>query len=994
MVVTRARELQEGMLSALKHELDVARRLTSSENLTSLAGGSRLRRDGDSFVYHFDQLTGFPPDEGVQISMTVGTETGKGRYLGEVKDSFALLVDKDFGTSVEKCTVTSDPLFLIEQQIELLKKDVFFESTVALASIGLAEMPSVSRLALNPDFVSGLNPLQSDALRIAATSAVTYIWGPPGTGKTVTMGSLVAALASLGQKVLLVSNTNLAVDTALEQCLNRFTAATTLTDGMMIRLGEMVKGELIETYRDQIELGSVVERATKPLRRELDEASQLLQVVQDGLSDLRASEMEYQTHLKASVSPQPALQRSSSLNSQLKIFKDEIPRIEIKIWSLENELEEINALNGLSRVLRRRRRPDVVRADILSAQRRKSSVEELSLKLLPEIATLERELRDLEQQAKHSREWLEQHPEAPDLAALIVEQMKTETQLKLQIHAVQEATAGTRTRILNDARVVACTAYKPLSDPDIAKMSFDCVVVDEASMMTLPLYFCSAALARDRLVIAGDFRQLRPIVRMRRPKDSDETLRATNERRYHDLLISNPFTKSGVISRLGLGVDVPELVALRDQYRMRGEISDLISTIFYPEHTLRVAGVHQEKTTPWGDSPFILFDTAGLHPESSPVNGKSHRNTMHAIVVEAIAQQLVEDGWELSATAEKSFGVVSPYAKQAQLIEGLMSQGTGRPIGTGVSTVHRFQGNERDLMIIDLTRVASEGDPTLGPFIGHPDPMDPANSMWNVAISRARQHVIVVADSGTLALNATSVIARLIEAMGSNLLNIDAGMLLRRSEDPKGDNELVRQRGSLAWFTEASFYDVFRNDLNGATSKVVIASPFTARSATERWLPLLEDLRSRDVEVTILTKPPSENTNEHDATELSNQLQKVAYELRFVEQMHEKLAIIDGRIAWLGSLNILSHHSASELMMRIESSEFAQSLAKEYEKAARRKYGSLKSAGLNAQNQVGSPCLVDGCEGTTSIVPAGFSKRTGKRYEAFVGCTQFQNHPK
>ena len=251
-------------------------------------------------------------------------------------------------------------------------------------------------------------------------------------------------------------------------------------------------------------------------------------------------------------------------------MKEEIPRIEAKIRSLETELEEINALNGLSRVLRRRRKSDVVRADIITTQRRKSSVDELALKLVPEIATLQREIEDLEQRARVSNEWLERHPEASKIAASIVEQLKEESRLKQLIHSIQEAIAGTRSRILSEARVVACTAYKPLSDPDVAKMSFDCVVVDEASMMTLPLYFCSAALARKRLVIAGDFRQLRPIVRMRRPKDADKTLQATNERRYHDLLISNPFTKPGVIARLGLGVDVPELVALRDQYRCAG----------------------------------------------------------------------------------------------------------------------------------------------------------------------------------------------------------------------------------------------------------------------------------------------------------------------------------------------------------------------------------------------------------------------------------------
>ena len=110
--------------------------------------------------------------------------------------------------------------------------------------------------------------------------------------------------------------------------------------------------------------------------------------------------------------------------------------------------------------------------------------------------------------------------------------------------------------------------------------------------------------------------------------------------------------------------------------------------------------------------------------------------------------------------------------------------------------------------------------------------------------------------------------------------------------------------------------------------------------------------------------------------------------------MHEKLAIIDGRVSWLGSLNILSHHSASEIMMRIESSEFAQSLLKEYERPALQKKKGPNSSNLSTQVQAGSPCPVDGCKGTMSLVPSGFSKKTGKPYGAFLGCTKFQTHPK
>ena len=80
--------------------------------------------------------------------------------------------------------------------------------------------------------------------------------------------------------------------------------------------------------------------------------------------------------------------------------------------------------------------------------------------------------------------------------------------------------------------------------------------------------------------------------------------------------------------------------------------------------------------------------------------------------------------------------------------------------------------------------------------------------------------------------------------------------------------------------------------------------------------------------------------------------------------------------------------------MRIESPEFAQSLLKEYEKPALHKKRGPNSSSLNTQAQVGSPCPVDRCEGTMDLVPAGFSKKTGKPYGAFLGCTNFQSHPK
>jgi len=45
-------------------------------------------------------------------------------------------------------------------------------------------------------------------------------------------------------------------------------------------------------------------------------------------------------------------------------------------------------------------------------------------------------------------------------------------------------------------------------------------------------------------------------------------------------------------------------------------------------------------------------------------------------------------------------------------------------------------------------------------------------------------------------------------------------------------------------------------------------------------------------------------------------------------RMHEKIAILDGRILWHGSLNILSHRDTHESMLRIESPAACGQLAR------------------------------------------------------------------
>jgi hypothetical protein len=66
-----------------------------------------------------------------------------------------------------------------------------------------------------------LNAEQASALDVSLTHRRSYLWGPPGTGKTTTVAALVEQMVEVGFSVLLVSNTNAAVDTAVARVLPR-----------------------------------------------------------------------------------------------------------------------------------------------------------------------------------------------------------------------------------------------------------------------------------------------------------------------------------------------------------------------------------------------------------------------------------------------------------------------------------------------------------------------------------------------------------------------------------------------------------------------------------------------------------------------------------------------------------------------------------------------------------------------------------------------------
>ena len=129
------------------------------------------------------------------------------------------------------------------------------------------------------------------------------------------------------------------------------------------------------------------------------------------------------------------------------------------------------------------------------------------------------------------------------------------------------------------------------------------------------------------------------------------------------------------------------------------------------------------------------------------------------------------------------------------------------------------------------------------------------------------------------------------------------------------------------------FLDRFRADLANASREIVILSPFLSANRAAQYYPVLSTLTARNVTVDVYARPQyqqPESIREH-YSQVERGLSSVGAFLHARVGMHEKVGILDNRILWHGSLNILSHNDTRESMLRFESTELIAELVTELE---------------------------------------------------------------
>ena len=129
----------------------------------------------------------------------------------------------------EPCTLVLAPWFLIERLIDAVRG--LSDAPLALQLFGKHPIARAAT-ALVRDHAA-LDPTQRAAVQLCADSQLAFVWGPPGTGKTRTLVHVLDELLARGERILLASTTNAAIDQVLATLAER----SWFVPGTFVRLG-------------------------------------------------------------------------------------------------------------------------------------------------------------------------------------------------------------------------------------------------------------------------------------------------------------------------------------------------------------------------------------------------------------------------------------------------------------------------------------------------------------------------------------------------------------------------------------------------------------------------------------------------------------------------------------------------------------------------------------------------------------------------------------
>ncbi|KAH9606724.1 hypothetical protein KSS87_003788 [Heliosperma pusillum] len=556
---------------------------------------------------------------------------------------------------------------------------------------------------------------------------VKLIWGPPGTGKTKTVASLLFVLLKLNCRVLTCAPTNIAVLQVAERLVKIFLGSVGkydtygLGDIVLYGNGERMKidehAELVDVFLQyRVE---ILEKCLAHLtgwKFNLDSMICLLEDPRQQYNTYLGGDKRYGDDTEDTAVDSNAVNWEPSKNKKKnkKKMKDIINQSLIGNKIIKQQKESCNKFEEFVLINFRS-----VSLKLVSCAKNlythlptlaiPSYVVERMIQLINLLKTLEK--------SKGSFQFADMMMKKSELLSILKELLKQFPRPKIK--------GSLRKFCLENARLIFCTASGSIKMQAPVEM----VVIDEAAQ----LKECESAIplqlpgVRNALLI-GDDRQLPAMVQSK--------------------LSGNVNFGRSLFQRLASLGKKKHLLNI--QYRMHPTISSFPNRKFYENSIVDASNVKLRSYTRkflkgnmYSSYSFINVSTG----KEDFSKGHSPRNVEEAAVVNQIIGKLYS--YHCNTKTAISVGVISPYKGQVGLMHEKFGKKyaarTGNGFTVNVRSVDGFQGGEEDIIIISTVRCNGNG--SVGFLYNH--------QRTNVALTRARYCLWIVGSGSTLANSGT-----------------------------------------------------------------------------------------------------------------------------------------------------------------------------------------------------------------------------------------------
>lgn len=546
-------------------------------------------------------------------------------------------------------------------------------------------------------FPFGCNNSQYEAVLNALENQVSIIQGPPGTGKTQTILNIIANLIIRGKTVLVVSNNNSATSNILE----KLSKSEYGLDFMVAPLGcaenkrnfiEKQNGEypsFLSYNKDEKDISTINEISN--LGKELIN----IYKIQEKLAKMK--EKKYKIELEERYFLEFVKNTFGNFWS-FNLRKNLSPNKILKLWiELQNKCISSKRISMFFKLKL------AILYGIFDFNVYKREISEIITAIQREYyqrlkKEIDRELVSLSKELNKYTNIDEKKLIKWSLAYLRSIISKKYDYKKERVKFGVEDLFRKPKEVVEEYPIVLSSTFSAYTSINVRDMEFDYVIMDEASQVDLATGALALAGAKNA-VIVGDLKQLPNVVTLEKKKRADFIRKKYNICDAYDYA-----NKSFLQSIIEVISDAPSIL-LKEHYRCNPRIIGFCNQKFYNNELVIMSKDDNN------DKTLTLVRT---------VEGNHERDNYSQRQIDTIKREILPT---LNLQHEE-IGIIAPYNHQ-------VSELKKQTQGIEIATVHKFQGREKDIIILSTV------DDVIKEFTDDP-------YLLNVAVSRAKKRLIVV----------------------------------------------------------------------------------------------------------------------------------------------------------------------------------------------------------------------------------------------------------